>query len=139
VSIHSSRNEFFPVQAPDQKMLWHSLVDPNMMLVFQSGRHAQVRHGRVPPSPAMAHPHPLSIPSWASHHTLIGYTGQTGVSLHPNRPVFEQLHFHSFPSVYYTKGHATMDHTRPGNPGWKYGNDWTLLFFGNVPENFIVG
>ena len=78
--------------------------------------------------------HTMQAGDWAKVQNVTGYTfaaaldarslnSQVGnAAAWPNR----------YPSVYYKKGHATLDHEEPNNIGWEGGVGWTCLFFNNV-------
>jgi hypothetical protein len=108
-------------------------MNPNKMSMFQSGVHALARRGHAPkPKPD---PKPLAPPAWAQEADLIGYTSSREIKFVGTGISIEGLK--SYPSIYYKNGHATIDHTKPGNIGWEYGRDWKCLFFGNVPREYI--
>jgi hypothetical protein len=140
VSIHPSRNQFFPVRDLGQKQLWHSLAtDPRTMALFQSGREARAVRQHVAP-PQKHHPKPLSVPSWARKQDLIGYTSSKPAAVSDLASLITLLGAATdaaHPSVYYWNGHATIDHSTRGNIGWEYGSGWQCLFFGNVPKGYV--
>ena len=78
---------------------------------------------------------PLRRPRWATPESLIGYTFRMDLNPHVlrNFELFVGLSpLDSYPSVYYTDGHATVDHKDPDNIGWTDSRHWKCLFFGNV-------
>ena len=134
VSIHPSRNRFFWVQDPQQRRKLHALAtDPNKMSMFQSGA-AALAARRPAPAPK-PHPKSLAAPIWARETDLIGYTSINAIQFVGDGISIKGLQ--SYPSIYYKNGHATIDHLKPGNIGWEYGTNWTCLFFGNVPKQFV--
>ncbi len=58
------------------------------------------------------------IPSNVTKEKIIGYTGE----------------LNSKPTVYFTLGHFTQDHSHKWNIGWDGYAGWQCKFFGNVPR-----
>lgn len=135
VIIHPSRNPFFSVTIPDKKSVLHGFsTNPNTMKMFESGRRAYNRHIQIKP---LAVPKSKIVPSWAKEENIIGYTAP--------QPIVDFSIFglasaglESCPSIYYKDGHATMDHDVKGNVGWEFGQNYTMLFFGNVPREYVT-
>jgi hypothetical protein len=133
VSIHPSRNKFFPVHDHQHKRKLHVLaMDPNRMSMFQAATYARAARGKAPQP--ISHPKSLTAPVWAQEANLIGYTSASAIQFIGDDISIQGLT--SFPSIYYKAGHATIDHLKPGNIGWEYGG-MKCLFFGNVPSQLV--
>ena len=143
VSIHESRNEIRWVADTSAKQTLNGIAtDPNVMRMLSGGWHARAKR-RPKGVLVKTHPKPLSVPGWAQQGNVIGYTCVQELNLgntSPNASGILSLGaqgLHSLPSVYYTQGHATLDHQVLGNVGWEYGDGWQCLFLGNVPEKYL--
>ncbi len=81
----------------------------------------------------------LIVPSWATEANLIGYTSSHTFSGSVSLQSLIKMAdgpggLESLPSVYYKKGHATLDHGVGGNVGWEVCSNMECLYFGNVPK-----
>uniref|UniRef100_A0A7S3P4H7 Uncharacterized protein n=1 Tax=Amphora coffeiformis TaxID=265554 RepID=A0A7S3P4H7_9STRA len=85
----------------------------------------------------------VNAPRWATESNLIGYTSSrpipngTGTGDLLQQLIREANERSEAPSIYYQDGHATIDHSMPGNIGWEDMSNSTCLFFGNVPESHL--
>ena len=80
--------------------------------------------------------HMMEAQDWATAQSLVGYTFATELKAATvNRQVGDAAAWpNRYPSVYYEKGHATLDHEEAKNIGWEGGNGWNCLFFNNVAD-----
>ena len=76
----------------------------------------------------------MEAQDWATAQSLVGYTFATELKAgRVNGQVGKATDWpHRYPSVYYERGHATLDHKTPTNIGWEGGSGWNCLFFNNV-------
>ena len=71
---------------------------------------------------------------WANVQDVTGYTFAAALDARNlNNQIGKATDWpNRYPSVYYKKGHATLDHERANNVGWEGGVGWRCLFFNNV-------
>jgi hypothetical protein len=126
---HPSRNPFHLVTDGSQKKLWHQLATGGLMVT-------NVREGPLPKK--VAERKPLDIPDWAlDSSNVIGYTAPSKIMASDlNNLMGVALRLGAVPSVYFKKGHATIDHIMPGNVGWEAPSG-RCIFFGNIPHGLL--
>jgi hypothetical protein len=135
VEYHPSRNRFFHVTDPQTKkhLCKIALGSMNKRAMFSSGHSARERRGKSKKKEPVKEPKDPMAPHWAKPENVIGYTSSQEIKFIGERVELGGLT--SYPSIYFKGGHCTIDHSKPGNPGWDNKESCRRLFFGNIPGN----